>query len=126
MAPISLASEGRPVGRSAALSVPRLLLLVLACAIVAAPVAAQRGPVLPVPPPIDGTPVFGALAPDAIRAIDAPTFLSGEAAARQMTADEPVLGLRLAGEARAYPLGYLSAHEIVNDRLGDAAIAVTW
>jgi hypothetical protein len=67
-----------------------------------------------------------ALPPDAIRAIDAPTFVGGESAARQMTADEAVLGLRLGDQARAYPLGYLSAHEIVNDRLGDVPIAVTW
>lgn len=100
--------------------------VVLAVALAAAPAAAQRGPILTVPPPIDGTPVFAALAPDAIRAIDAPTFLRGEAASRQMTADEPVLALRLAGEARAYPLGYLGAHEIVNDVVGDTPIAVTW
>lgn len=112
--------------RSWAQRLPGLLVLTLACALVAAPVAAQRGPVLTVPTPIDGTSVVVALPPDAIRAIDAPTFLRGEAAAWQMTADEAVLGLRLAGEARAYPLGYLSAHEIVNDRLGDVPIAVTW
>ncbi len=113
-------------GRPAALSLPGLLVLALASALAATPVAAQRGPVLTLPPPIDGTSVFVALPPDAIRAIDTPTFVRGEEAARQMTADEPVLGLRLAGEARAYPLGYLSAHEIVNDRLGDVPIAVTW
>jgi hypothetical protein len=92
----------------------------------AAPAVAQRGPILTLPPPIDGTAVFVALPPDAIRAIDAPAFLSGEAATRHMTADEPVLGLRLGDERRAYPLGYLSAHEIVNDRVGDTPIAVTW
>lgn len=95
-------------------------------ALAAAPVAAQRTPVLTAPNAIDGTPVFVALAPDTIPAIDAPTFLHGEAAARQMTADEPVLGVRLGGEARAYPLGFLSAHEIVNDRFGETPVAVTW
>lgn len=100
--------------------------LVLAAALAATPAAAQRGPILTVPAPIDGTAVSVVLAPDAIRAIDTPTFLRGEAAAAQMTADEPVLGLRLGGEARAYPLGYLSAHEIVNDRLGEIPVAVTW
>lgn len=83
-------------------------------------------PILTVPDHIDGTSVFAALAPDAIRAIDDPTFLRGEAAASSMTEDEPVLGVRLGGEARAYPLGLLSAHEIVNDRFGDVAVAVTW
>lgn len=86
----------------------------------------STGPILAVPDRIDGTTVFAALAPDAIRAIDDPVFLSGEAAASSMTEDEPVLGVRLDREARAYPLGLLSAHEIVNDRFGDVAVAVTW
>jgi hypothetical protein len=112
---------GHPVVR------PRVSLALAVCgALAATPAAAQRGPVLTVPPSIEGTPVFAALPPDAIRAIDAPTFVRGAAAARQMTTDEPVLGLRLGGEARAYPLGYLSAHEIVNDRIGNTPIAVTW
>jgi hypothetical protein len=110
----------RDLGRQAAVAVAA------AATLAAAPAAAQRAPILAVPGPIDGTPVAVALPPDAIRAIDAPVFLHGGAAAAQMTDGEPVLGLRLGGEARAYPLGYLSAHEIVNDRLGDAAIAVTW
>ncbi len=100
--------------------------LLLAAALAATPAAAQRGPILTVPGPIDGTSVSVVLPPDAIRAIDTPTFLRGEAAAEQMTADELVLGLQLGGEARAYPLGYLSAHEIVNDRVGEVPVAVTW
>ncbi|MBI4638663.1 MAG: DUF3179 domain-containing protein [Candidatus Rokubacteria bacterium] len=102
------------------------LAVVVAGALAAAPAATQPTRILAVPGPIDGTPVSVVLPPDAIRAIDAPPFLRGEAASQQMTADEPVLGLRLSGEARAYPLGYLSAHEIVNDRVGDVPIAVTW
>jgi hypothetical protein len=81
---------------------------------------------LPLPDAIDGTRVFVALAPDVIRAIDEPQFVSGVAAERQMTPDEHVLGVRLAGMARAYPLGHLSSHEIVNDRFGDIPVAVTW
>jgi hypothetical protein len=64
--------------------------------------------------------------PDAIRALDAPTFVRGAAAGRQMAADEHVLGVALGGQARAYPLGYLSAHEVVNDRVGEVPVAVTW
>lgn len=92
----------------------------------AASVAAQPPLVLPVPREIDGSPVYGVLAPDAIRAIDDPTFLRGEAAGRQMVEDESVLGVRLGGQTRAYPLGFLTAHEIVNDHFGDIAVAVTW
>jgi len=104
---------------------PTIVALVLLGAL-AAPAAAQPPPVLPVPRAIDGSPVFVALAPDAIRAIDDPTFVQGEAAARQMAEDESVLGVRLGGEARSYPLGYLTTHEIVNDRFGDAPVVVTW
>ena len=92
----------------------------------AAPAATQPPPVLPVPREIGGSPVFVVLAPDAIRAIDDPTFVRGEAAARQMAEDESVLGVRLGGDARSYPLGYLTSHEIVNDRVGDTPVAVTW
>jgi hypothetical protein len=37
-----------------------------------------------------------------------------------------IIGVSIAGEARAYPLPFLSAHEIVNDTVGGTAIAVTW
>lgn len=87
---------------------------------------AGQPPVLSVPDAIDGDRVHVALEPDAIRAIDRPTFLRGQAADRQMIADEPVLGVRWNGEARAYPLGFLSAHEIVNDRFGPTPVVVTW
>lgn len=103
------------------------LALALLFLVAAAPAFAREPLMLPVPDAIDGTPVFVALAPDMIRAIDVPTFVSGAAADRQMVRDEYVLGVRLDGVARAYPLGHLSAHEIVNDRFGDdTPVAVTW
>lgn len=89
-----------------------------------APAGAQT--ILPLPTSIDGTPVVAAVPPDAIPAIDAPRFLRGPAADRQMAQDEFVLGVWLRGVARAYPLGHLSAHEIVNDRFKDLPVAVTW
>jgi hypothetical protein len=39
---------------------------------------------------------------------------------------EPVIGISFAGESHAYPLIFLSWHEIVNDVIGSKAIAVTW
>jgi len=39
---------------------------------------------------------------------------------------EPVIGLVINGEARAYPLRILIWHEIVNDTLGDVPVAVTF
>jgi hypothetical protein len=37
-----------------------------------------------------------------------------------------IIGVSIGSEARAYPIPFLSAHEIVNDTVGGTAIAVTW
>ena len=37
-----------------------------------------------------------------------------------------VVGLFIGGESRAYPVRLLSLHEVVNDRIGEKAFAVTW
>ena len=74
----------------------------------------------------DGDPVYGVLPPGAIPAIEDPEFVSGEAADAQMAAEEPVFGLEIGGEARAYSLWQLDRHEIVNDEIGGVALAATW
>ncbi|MFQ5899067.1 MAG: hypothetical protein ACE5JN_12600, partial [Candidatus Methylomirabilia bacterium] len=66
--------------------------IVLFISLAAGPAAAQGWRTLPVPGKIDGAWVRAVLPPDAIRAIDAPSFLSGAAAERQMAKDEIVLG----------------------------------
>ena len=55
-----------------------------------------------------------------------PEFLSGEEAAAQMSPDEMVMGILVGGEARAYSLWHLDAHEIVNDTIAGTPIAATW
>jgi Protein of unknown function (DUF3179) len=40
--------------------------------------------------------------------------------------DDIVIGLSVADQARAYPLKILNWHEVVNDRLGGQAVAVTY
>lgn len=62
----------------------------------------------------------------AFPAINNPVFVTGEEASEQMYNDEPVLGLVIDGEARAYSLWHLDHYEIINDFIGDRAIAVTW
>lgn len=74
---------------------------------------------------IDGDAVMRGLPRDAIPAIDAPR-LEPAARATFVGGDEPVIGVTLGAEARAYPTWLLNAHEIVNDRLGGRPIAVTW
>ncbi|GEQ97319.1 hypothetical protein JCM17844_09560 [Iodidimonas gelatinilytica] len=62
---------------------------------------------------------------DGIPSIDRPTFEAIKEA-DWLTDRSPVISLEVAGEARAYPLAILTRHEIVNDRMGDMPIAVTF
>jgi hypothetical protein len=61
---------------------------------------------------------------DGIPAIDAPTFKP--LAEVDIPETEPVIGLLLGGEARAYPLRVLMWHEIANDEIGGVPVAVTY
>ena len=63
---------------------------------------------------------------DNIPAIDAPRFVSVDAAAGWLEEVEPVVALDIAGDARAYPLQILTWHEIVNDEVGGVPVAVTF
>jgi hypothetical protein len=63
---------------------------------------------------------------DGIRSLDAPTFQSQDEAAGWLPQSDPVIAVELEGEARAYPLRIMAAHEIVNDRFGDVPIVVTF
>lgn len=74
---------------------------------------------------IDGDPVLRGLPKDAIPAIDKPAFVPADRAL-SVHPDEPVIGIAIDGDARAYPTWLLNAHEIVNDRIGGRGIAVTW
>ncbi|MBA85082.1 MAG: hypothetical protein CML60_03095 [Rhodobacteraceae bacterium] len=63
---------------------------------------------------------------DGIPALGAPEFRAGSGETR-LGPTEAVIALHLKGHpARAYPLRYLMWHEIVNDRLGDLPVAVTY
>ena len=62
---------------------------------------------------------------DGIPSIDAPEFVA-VAEAVDLVATEPVIGLVVAGDARAYPLRILIRHEIVNDTVGGVPVAVTY
>lgn len=62
---------------------------------------------------------------DGIPAIDQPKFeiLSS---VTDLVPNEPVIGLDIAGDARAYPLRVLIWHEIVNDIVGGKPVTVTY
>lgn len=74
---------------------------------------------------IDGDAVMRGLPKDAIPAISNPRFVRGDRAP-YMQPREYVIGVVIDGQARAYSLWHLNGHEIVNDRIGDRAFAVTW
>ncbi|WP_420456385.1 DUF3179 domain-containing protein [Rubrivirga sp.] len=63
---------------------------------------------------------------DGIPSIDAPRFVSAEAAGEWLADREPVVLLRLGDAAKVYPLQILTWHEIVNDTLGGVPVAVTF
>jgi len=62
---------------------------------------------------------------DAIPAIMSPSF-EDAARASWLRANDAVVGVNISGESRAYPVPILSRHEIVNDKFGGVAFAVTW
>lgn len=73
---------------------------------------------------LDPDEIADVLPRDAIAAIVDPEF--APASAPTLADDEFVVGVEIAGEARAYPIRVLSAHEIVNDEIGGRPFAVTW
>ncbi len=108
--------------------------LALALCLAAAPASAQA------PPPLGQWPntdfdnatvdlseiVSGGVGRDGIPAIDDPMFLPA-ADEDALSPLEPVLTLDLGeGPARAYPLRYLTWHEIVNDEVAGRPVAVTF
>lgn len=62
---------------------------------------------------------------DGIPALTNPEFIAGNQASYLGPSDR-VIGVVAGSEARAYPLRILNYHEIVNDRIGQLSIAVTY
>lgn len=62
---------------------------------------------------------------DGIPAIDNPRFIAADKAAFLQPGDR-VLGITYGGQSKAYPVKILNWHEVVNDRFGDQAVALTY
>ena len=62
---------------------------------------------------------------DGIPAISDPVMISPDKAG-YLKPEHRIVGIVLHGEARAYPIGILNWHEIVNDTIGDQRFAVTY
>jgi len=67
----------------------------------------------------------GGPAKDGIPSIDRPKFVPA-LGDTQLIDTEPVIGLEVHGDARAYPLRILIWHEIANDVVGGVPVAVTY
>ncbi len=59
-----------------------------------------------------------------IAAVFEPVFVSAEEA--EITDDAWVLGVVVDGQAKAYSLNLLNAHEVVNDSIGERSFAAVW
>ncbi len=63
---------------------------------------------------------------DGIPAIDKPVFTDVAKASEWLKEKEPVISIQLDGVAKAYPISILMWHEIVNDKIGETAVSVTF
>jgi hypothetical protein len=62
---------------------------------------------------------------DGIPALLAPTMIAAEKA-DFMAAEDEIIGVVVAGQARAYPIKILNWHEVVNDTVDGQAFVVTF
>jgi hypothetical protein len=78
-------------------------------------------------PPPQGIPALGFRGLTGVAgASSEPAFVDQAAASAWLGDREPVILMRVGGEARLYPLQVLTWHEIANDTLGGVPIAVTF
>jgi hypothetical protein len=63
---------------------------------------------------------------DGIPALNEPQFVSAQEGEKFLMSWDRVLGVEHNGVAKAYPIKILNWHEVVNDRIGDKPIAVSW
>jgi len=80
---------------------------------------------------IDMDNVVRLLPPDAIPAVDPeelPEIMVAATEANEagLSPDTRVMGVSINGESHAYPIPFLSRHEIINTELGGRLIAATW
>jgi hypothetical protein len=66
---------------------------------------------------------------DTIDSVDRPQFVPFDdprLTERGVTRETEVLGVKIDGISRAYPVALMSLHEVINDRFGETAFAVLW
>lgn len=75
---------------------------------------------------IEGDTMYTLMEPGGIPAIFDPELSPLQSDAGDFDPDEPLLVISAGQDVRAYSTWHLDHHEVVNDRLGDIPIAVTW
>ena len=70
--------------------------------------------------------VGGGPQPEGIYTLDNPRYDVASEAADDWDDEAPVISINVNGEKRAYPVGIMSLHEIVNDTLGGIPVTVTY
>jgi len=89
------------------------------------PTAEETLPLPMAPGELESRAVSGGPPKDGIPSIDDPSFV-GPDEADFLDPGDPVFGVARDGAVKAYPQRILVQHEIVNDRLGDFPVAVTY
>ncbi|MCI0712145.1 MAG: DUF3179 domain-containing protein [Chloroflexi bacterium] len=86
-------------------------------------------PPTPYPRRVDvmGNMVIGGEPEDIPAILDAePLLVDAETGSEEWSPDTQVIGLYFSGSATAYPVSFLSRHEVINDRVGPQSVVVTW
>lgn len=68
---------------------------------------------------------WGGVTVDGIPVLEDPRVVAADMAT-YLTPNEPVFGLAVGGDARAYPLRIMDWHELVNDTVGGVPVALTY
>jgi hypothetical protein len=88
--------------------------------------SAPAPPSLPETAPPPELPIVSWGPRDSFPVIRKPWFVSARQGDTALANDEPVLGIVLDGEARAYSTNQLNRHEMVIDQIGDTPVLVTY
>jgi hypothetical protein len=70
--------------------------------------------------------IWGGVGIDGIPPLEDPNFVSAEMASNWMLPSDPVIGVEINGDARAYPRRIIDWHEMVNDVVGGVPVSLAY
>ena len=103
---------------------PLLLLLAVACT--GADLESPRATAPAEGVPVLSAPIIPDVPKDAIPPLDSPKYENPDEVSDWLTDDDLILGVAFDGDARAYPIRIMNWHEIVNERIGNQDVVVTY